>query len=164
MTASLDPRNARAYRKRSTLSWALGLAGMIVSGAGIYNAGNLEGSAIGVALSAGFDWLWLGSYFVGSLLAFVGPQWRPCPRPELEALGLWMLVGAMLLNGLVIVALRGVVAGGITAAGLFALAFALQQRIDELHDAADVERRARDQEVELERRLERDTDDEDAPA
>jgi hypothetical protein len=140
MTNSLDPREARLYRRRARLSQSLGLAAVPVSLAALINPAKLTTSSIAVGLSGPLDTIWTVAYLVGGLCAFVGVQWRPVPRPEIEAFGVWLLLGAMLINGLTIVAIRGPVGGGITALGLFALADVLYARTKDLEESRHVRR------------------------
>lgn len=140
MAESLDPRFARAYRRRARLSRSLGLAAVIVAGAGLLNADALTHTAAGLALGA-VTYVWLAGYFAGGVASVVGYYWRPFPNPVLEVLGLWLLLGAMIVNGIAIVAVRGPVAGGLTSAGLFAIADVLYGRIRDLEDARVASRR-----------------------
>lgn len=140
MTNSLDPREARLYRRRGRLSTSLGLAAVPVSLAALIDPSKLTTSSIAVGLSGPLDTMWMIAYLLGGLCAFLGVQWRPRPRPELEALGVWLLLGAMLINGLTIVAIRGPVGGGITALGLFAIADVLWARTKDLEESRHVRR------------------------
>lgn len=138
---SLDPRNARRYRKRGRLGLGLSVAAFPVTLAGLLNPDLIAGSSAGTQLSGPVDTIWLLGYFLGSLLTPIGLLWRPCPRPELEVLGLWLFLGAMLTNAVAILFSRGIIAGGITAIGLLGLAWILKARIDDLEEASSIERR-----------------------
>lgn len=140
---SLNPRNARLYRRRARLSRSLGLAAIPVAAGALIDRGLLGTSSVGVVLDGPVDTVYLIAYLIGGLTAVAGVEWRPHPRPELEALGAWLLAGAMLINGSAIVMLRGPVAGGLTAIGLFALADILVARARDLEQARTRERRRR---------------------
>lgn len=140
---SLDPHTPRAYRRRARLSTSLGLAAVIVAGAGLIQPDAITNTSAAVALDSSLDLIWLIGYFLGGLLACAGAQWRPYPRPELEAAGAWLLAGAMLINACAIIAIRGPVAGGLTSVGLIALADVLIARARDLESARQSDRRVR---------------------
>lgn len=144
MTESLNPYNVRMYRRRGALSIGLGIAGMIISAAALLDPGLLTTSSAAQKLKGPVDEIWLTAYFFGSLAAVAGVTWRPIPRPATEAVGLWFLIFAMLVNGVAIIANRGIIGGGITAVPLFAIAWVLSQRIRDLHEAAKIDRRVVD--------------------
>lgn len=134
---SLDPHHARAYRRRARLSRSLGLGTIPVSLVALVDRDALGTSSVAVALSGPLDTIWLLGYLAGGICASAGVLWRPLPRPELEALGVWLLCGAMLINALSIIAIRGPVAGGLTSVGLFVLADVLYGRARDLDDARE---------------------------
>lgn len=138
---SLDPRNTRVYRRRGRLGLGLGAAGAPIALAGLIDHDLIAQSSAGVTLSGPVDTIWLIGYLLGAILTPVGLLWRPIPRPELEVLGLWLFLGAMLTNATAIVVTRGPVAGGLTAVGLFGLSWVLKARIDDLEEAGRTERR-----------------------
>lgn len=140
---SLNPRSGYAYRRRARLSRNLGLAAMPVAGAALVDRALLGTSSAGATLAGPIDTLWLVAYLAGGAACFAGAAWRPYPRPELEALGCWLLCGSMAINGLAILYLRGPVAGGLTSIGLFAIADALHARAQDLEEARMRERRRR---------------------
>lgn len=139
--SSLDPRNARVYRRRGRLGLGLSIAALPVTLAGLLHPAYIAGSSAGTQLTGPVDTIWLLGYFLGALLTPLGLLWRPVPRPELEVLGLWLFLGAMLTNAVAIIVSRGLVAGGITSIGLLGLAWILKARIDDLEEAGSAERR-----------------------
>lgn len=139
---SLDPHNARAYRRRARLSRSLGIGAIPVALTALISPATLGPSSVATALAGPLDTAWTLGYLFGGIFAAAGVVWRPFPRPELEALGLWLLIGAMVINGLAIVAIRGPVAGGLTSIGLWVLADALYARTRDLEEARKRERRA----------------------
>lgn len=141
MTESLNPTNVRMYRNRGALSVGLGIAGMVVSLAALIDPTLLTTSSAAQRLNGPLDEIWLTAYFLGSFTAVAGVQWRPIPRPALEAMGLWFLIFALLVNGIAIIANRGFTGGGITAVPIVAIAWVLWMRIRDLHTAARYERR-----------------------
>jgi hypothetical protein len=143
MTGSLDPRNARAYRRRARLSRSLGLAAIPVALVALLQRDLVGASSAAIALAGPLDTLWLLGYLLGGILLLAGVQWRPYPRPELEGLGVWLMIGAMLINGLAIVAVRGPIGGGLTSLGLFAVADVLYARARDLDEARRRDRRWR---------------------
>jgi hypothetical protein len=134
---SLDPHNAKAYRRRGRLSSRLGLGAIPIAAAALIDPTRLKGGAIAQTLGGPLDTIWLIMYLAGGILAAAGVLWRPIPRPELEVAGVWLLIGAMLINGLAIVAVRGPVAGLLTALGLFVIADVLYARARDLDEARD---------------------------
>jgi hypothetical protein len=137
MTESLNPHNARLYRRRARLSRSLGFACVPIALTALLDRETLGTASVAYALEGPLDTAWILAYLIGGACAFAGVEWRPYPRPEVEALGVWLLVGAMVINGLAIVATRGAVAGGVTAIGLFVLADVLYGRARDLDEARE---------------------------
>jgi hypothetical protein len=137
VTNSLDPHEAKLYRRRARLSGTLGLAAIPTAGAALVShaAFGASQSAIAIVLSGPIDTMWILAYLFGGIFMAGGVFWRPFPRPEFEALGCWLMIGAMVTNGLAIIAVRGPVAGGLTSLGLFALADVLLARTRDLNSA-----------------------------
>lgn len=138
---SLDPHNAKAYRRRARLSRSLGIGAIPVALTALVDPDTLGAASVATALAGPIDTFWILGYLFGGMAAAAGVLWRPYPRPELEALGVWLLIGAMVINGLAIVALRGPIAGGVTSVGLWVLADVLYARARDLEEARARERR-----------------------
>ena len=143
MTESLNPRNVRLYRRRGSLSVGLGIAGIVVATAALVDPALLTTSSAAQRLNGPVDEIWLSAYLTGSIMAVAGVMWA-IPRPAIEAAGLWLLIFALLVNGIAIVINRGAIGGGITAVPVVAIAWVLWNRIRDLHEAAHYDRRVID--------------------
>ena len=147
MTGSLDPHNAREYRRRA--SGVELLAGLCITSGlvGLLRLDELGVSVVARQLGAVAQIVWLSLYLAGGALALAGLYWPRVPRPELEALGLWLLVGGFSINLLVLVAIRLPVPDGASLTTMSALVLAIRlayRRVLDLERARVTERRAVD--------------------
>lgn len=124
MPSSLSPNDPRHYRRRARgivflagLCFASGLAGLLGTGS--------SASELGAELADIARVVWLGLYAGGGLLVLVGVYWPGLPRPELEGLGLWPLIGGFTINLLVVLAIRGPLPDGPTMTQMTALLLAI---------------------------------------
>jgi hypothetical protein len=138
---SLDPRSPRDYRRRASVIVAYGLSGMVIGATGLIDPDLLGTSSIGSALSGPLPEVWLATYAFGGFLAFFGVL---ALRPEVETVGLYLLVAAALINATAIFAIRGPIAGGVTSTGILLAAWVMHRRIGDLHSAARTDRRETD--------------------
>jgi hypothetical protein len=146
MSSSLSPSDPRHYRRRAR--GVVFLAGLcLVSGlAGLTGTGS-SASVLGQELADVGRLVWLGLYAVGGLLVLVGVYWPELPRPELEVLGLWPLMGGFTINLLVVLAIRGPLPDGPTMTQMSALLLAIwlaHGRALDLEGARDVDTDPRD--------------------
>lgn len=138
MTTSLDPTDARAYRRRARVITAYGLIAFLVGTAGLIDRDLLTTSSAVQALDGPVAVAWLIAYAAGGVLASTGVVFL---RPDIETAGDWLLLGFACLNATAILLNRGPVGGGITAASLLLVAYVLYGRIGDLHQVARRERR-----------------------
>lgn len=76
--------------------------------------------------------LWLLCYLIGGLAVLAGTMWPGRPRPELETFGLWAILGGMGVNGVIILGVRGPIAGATTLLSLAFASWMIQGRLHEL--------------------------------
>jgi hypothetical protein len=124
MSSSLSPGDPRRYRRRAR--GVVFLAGLcLISGlTGLTGTGSSV-SMLRQELADVAELVWLSLYAGGGALVLVGVYWPRLPRPELELLGLWPLMGGFTINVLVVLALRGPIPDGPTMTQLTALLLAV---------------------------------------
>lgn len=103
---------------------------------GILDPRELGDSNIAMALEHGSRYAWVACYVAGGALVVAGIRWPRLPRPELEALGLCLLEAGLAINVLVVLAIRGPVAGGYSLLWLGLAGWTLWRRLHNLHHAA----------------------------
>lgn len=149
MTESLNPAFGDAYRRRARVITAYGLISCGVGTAGLVDRSLLTTSSAVQALDGPVVVAFLIYQALGGALAALGVLLL---RPRLEVVGVWALLAFVIINAAAILANRGPVGGGVTAASMALVAYVLHGRIGDLHQAARRERRLVDLAVERDRR------------
>lgn len=122
----MDPRNRRDYQRRAGGVELAGFLCLIAGVLGLANPHDLGESVLAQQLSNVAQHAWLACYAAGGALILAGLHWPRrlspnTPRPELEGLGLWLLLGGMAINLLVLLTLRGPIPDGATATTVTAI-------------------------------------------
>ena len=140
MTNSLDPHNARAYRKRArpmlfigALMFAVGLRGYLLPA-------TVDDSAAHKVLGSLTYGVWHASLTVAGLIIVYGLTRL---RPEIEVIGLWVSAWAVSIHGLAVAAVFGWRATS-TVALVLVCVWVLWGRIADLREIALRERPAYD--------------------
>lgn len=145
--SSLDPHNRREYLRRAAGVELLGGLCLLAGAVGLLNPGPLDASPLASELDRVARAVWLALYAGGGALSLAGLYWPRLPRPELEGLGLWLLIGGFSINLLGIIALYGPVPNGATLTTVAALLLCIRlayRRLLDLERASRVDRRALD--------------------
>lgn len=142
----LDPERCKRYRRSAR---PIVFAAVLFALAGIQGLIAPEGlgaSTVARELGRVAQTAWLFLYAFGGVVVIAGARWPRRPRPELEVLGLWPLMGGSTINLGTLLLIHGPIPNGasLTTIGLLGLAiWTLHGRVLDLEDAALVERRVR---------------------
>lgn len=138
--SSLDPRSVVPYRRRARAILFVGVLFLSAGIGGLLNPHDVGESIVARELTSAAQTVWLALFAIGGLLVVLGIRWPGCPRPELEVLGLWPLIGGSSINLLTIVVSRGPIPppAVMTTVVLLGLAiWTLHGRVMDLEDALD---------------------------
>jgi hypothetical protein len=145
--SSLDPHNRREYRRRASGIEFLGALLLIAGAYGLLAPSPLEESVLASSLSRTARIIWLSLYAGGGALVLTGLYWPKLPRPELEGLGLWLIIGGLATNVLVLFYLRGPIPDGASLTTIAALVLSGRlalRRLGDLERARITDRRQMD--------------------
>jgi hypothetical protein len=136
VTESLDPRNARAYRRRAA-PFLLPAYLLVLAGIGaIANPDSADRTTVARLLPASIELVWQVSYILAGLLITAGVLWPRRPQPAFEAIGDWVAIWALAVNLLALLAVRGIAASGMAPFAYVLTATLLALRIADLHASA----------------------------
>lgn len=120
-------RRARAIVFAAVLFANAGLAGIL-------KPSTLEKSAVAGELGQAAQTLWLFLFAVGGVLVIAGVYWPKCPRPDVEAAGLWPLIAGCAIYLVTVI----IIGATVTIVPILGLAiWTLHGRLLDLYDARD---------------------------
>lgn len=133
MTESLNPRNAREYRRRARPLLLLAVLCLGAGLTGLVDPSSLTRSATGQSLSGPLDEAWLIAYIVAGAGIVLGIALL---RPAVEVVGLWFAAAAIAINAVAVLDVRGFHASLVVIPSYLVSLFVVAGRIGDLHALA----------------------------